>query len=89
MCVPTGMWRMHIVRVACHAPRPEILYFLQRFYQKFPEFVDSRDFEPFGRRVNTPQRRAERYHVEFGILLKEQSALQSRVNRAYFGLNAE
>lgn len=67
----------------CRSERPE------DFDKEFPELVHGRYFEAFVGRVYAAQRRADRYHFELRIFFEEETALQSRVDGAYFGPRAE
>ena len=61
----------------------------QHIEQMVPEFLNRRDQHALVGRMNAPQRRTERHHIERRIFFEEQAALQSGVNGLHLRLCPE
>ena len=61
----------------------------EHFEQQIPELGHRGDFEPLVGRMHAAQRRAEGNHLQFGVFLEEQAALQSGMDRTHLGLRTE
>ena len=61
----------------------------EHYEQQIPELGNRGDFEPLVGRMHAAQRRAEGNHLQFGVFLEEQAALQSGMDRTHLGLRTE
>jgi hypothetical protein len=59
---------------------------LEQLYEQLPELIYGSNLEALGGRVYATQGRTERYHLQVGILLEEETTLQACVDSAYLRL---
>ena len=64
----------------------ELIYDAQKLNEQLPELIDGRNFKTLVGRVYATQRGTERHHLQVGVLLEEESALQTCMYGAYLGL---
>ena len=62
---------------------------LEKLYQQLPELINGRDLQTLVGRVYATERRTKRNHLQVGVLLQEQTTLQTCVDSAHLRLGSE